>query len=103
MVKRVPADMADLVYSGPVRGYAHKLWSLPEALHFRAQNRCRRSMHSPAVAEKSRFHSVTEGVGGFHRDTTAVMAVPSIVTTMLKGVDIWSATLGGGGGVKETT
>ena len=60
-------------------------------------------MHSPAVAEKSRFHSVTEGVGGFHRDTTAVMAVPSIVTTMLKGVDIWSATLGGGGGVKETT
>jgi len=24
MVKRVPADIADIVYSGPVRGYAHK-------------------------------------------------------------------------------
>jgi hypothetical protein len=38
MVKRVPADIADIadiVYSGPVRGYAHKLWNLPEALHFR--------------------------------------------------------------------
>jgi len=35
MVKRVPADIADIVYSAPVRGYAHKLWNLPEALHFR--------------------------------------------------------------------
>ena len=35
MVKRVPADIADIVYSGPVRGYAHKLWNLPEALQFR--------------------------------------------------------------------
>jgi hypothetical protein len=32
MVKRVPADIADIVYSGPVRGCAHKLWNLPEAL-----------------------------------------------------------------------
>ena len=35
MVKRVPADIADTVYSGPVRGYAYKLWNLVEALHFR--------------------------------------------------------------------
>ena len=35
MVKRVPADIADTVYSGPVRGYAPKLWNLAEALHFR--------------------------------------------------------------------
>ena len=34
MVKRVPADIEDIVYSGPVRGYANKLWNLPEALHF---------------------------------------------------------------------
>lgn len=40
------------------------------------------------IGEESGFHSLTLGIGGFHRDTVAGMAVPSIVTTMPKGVDI---------------
>jgi hypothetical protein len=45
----------------------------------------------------SRFHSFTEGVGGFHRDTTAATAFPSMVTTMLKGVAMQSWQSRGGG------
>ena len=41
------------------------------------------------VGEKSRFHSLAEGVGGFQRDTTAVMALPSMVTTTPLQVVSW--------------
>ena len=52
MVKRVPADIADIVYSGPVRGYAHKLWNLPEALQFRVHKIGAGDLarHSPAIS-----------------------------------------------------
>ena len=56
---------------------------------------------SRTTVETSLFHSLA-GVGGFHLDTVAVMALPSIVTMMLKGVVIESWQLRGGG-VKETT
>jgi|ERR1700728_3766314 len=46
---------------------------------------------------------LTGGVGGFHRDTTAVRALPSIVTTTLKGVVKQSWQSRGIGGVKQTT
>jgi hypothetical protein len=59
--KRVPADIADIEYSGPVRGYAHKLWNLPEALHFRLRtnapgvNGIEISMQSPDAMDSKAF------------------------------------------------
>ena len=62
-----------------------------------------KSHKTKSTIEISPFHSSTEGVGGFQRDTTAVMALPSMVTTTLKGVVIQSWQSRGRGGVKETT
>ena len=56
MVKRVPADIADIVYSGPVRGYAHKLWNLPVSGPFLVQcNECgEEHSYDPADVLKAR-------------------------------------------------
>jgi len=56
-----------------------------------------------SVGITSPFHSFTEAVGGFQPDTIAVTALPSMVTTTLKGVVIQSWQSRGRGGEKETT
>ena len=70
-------------------------WEASVAFSLTPQNR--------TTGVTSPFHSLAEGVGGFQRDTTAVMALPSMVTTTPNGAVKQSWQLRGRGGVKETT